>query len=123
LSCRLLRSIVFWLYVSLFEGTYCLHKDGCLLDCCAVSLVDVYRLSEVLAASIIRAMMETVSTSEIPVNFYQTTRHNNSDDSRHTRRHESLISHILPPSVALKTDAYVPPKRWHTARTLHGATA
>jgi hypothetical protein len=35
------------------------------------SLVDV---SEVLAASIIRAMMEAASTSETSINFYQTTR-------------------------------------------------
>jgi hypothetical protein len=39
----------------------------------------------VLAASIIRAiitlMMEAASTSETSVNFYQTTRHNNPEDS------------------------------------------
>jgi hypothetical protein len=47
------------------------------------SLVDV---SEVLAASVIRAMMmdlmiEAASTSETLVNFYLTTRRNNSEDS------------------------------------------
>jgi hypothetical protein len=62
------------------------------------SLVQVYRrfrgawclnhhrpdddISEVLAASIIRAMMiEAPSTSEMSVNFYQTTRCNNPEDS------------------------------------------
>jgi hypothetical protein len=39
-------------------------------------------VSEVPAASIIRAMMmEAASTSETLVNFYQTTWHNNSEDS------------------------------------------
>jgi hypothetical protein len=35
-----------------------------------------------LAASIIGAMMEAASTSETSVNFYQTTRRNNPEDSR-----------------------------------------
>jgi hypothetical protein len=53
------------------------------------------------AASIIRAglialMMEAASTSEMSVNFYQTTRRNNPEDSHlHTRRCENLKSHIL----------------------------
>jgi hypothetical protein len=34
-------------------------------------------VSELLAASIIRAMMEVASTSETLVNFYQTTRRKN----------------------------------------------
>jgi hypothetical protein len=42
-------------------------------------------VSEVLAASIIRAiialMMEAASTSETSVNFYQTLRRNNPEDS------------------------------------------
>jgi hypothetical protein len=33
-----------------------------------------------LAASIIALMTETASTSEMPVNFYQTTRRNNLED-------------------------------------------
>jgi hypothetical protein len=43
----------------------------------------------VLAASIIRVMslialmMEAASTSKMLVNFYQTTWHNNSEDSHH----------------------------------------
>jgi hypothetical protein len=49
------------------------YEDGCLLGCCAVS--------EVLAASIIRAMMEAASISETSVNVYQTTRRNNPEDS------------------------------------------
>jgi hypothetical protein len=47
----------------------------------------------VLAASIIRAI-EAETTSEILVNFYQTTRCNNPEDSHlHTRRRENLKSH------------------------------
>jgi hypothetical protein len=38
-------------------------------------------------------MMETASTSETSVNFYQTTRRNNLEDSYlHTRRRENLKS-------------------------------
>jgi hypothetical protein len=49
---------------------------------------------EVLAASIIRAMMEAESTSETSVIFVQTTWRNNPEDSRlHTRRRENLKSH------------------------------
>jgi hypothetical protein len=63
----------------------------------------------VLAASIIRAMpiiratsnivlmMEEANTSETSVNFYQTTRRNNPEDSHlHARRRENLKSHALP---------------------------
>jgi hypothetical protein len=39
-------------------------------------------VSQVLAASIIRAtMMEAASTSEMSINFYQTSRRNNSEHS------------------------------------------
>jgi hypothetical protein len=49
-------------------------------------------VSEVLAASIIRAM--TVSTSETSENFYHTTRRNFPEDNRlHIRRRENLKSH------------------------------
>jgi hypothetical protein len=45
----------------------------------------------VLAASIIRA----VSTSDMLVNFYQTTKHNNPEDHHlHTHRRENLKSHF-----------------------------
>jgi hypothetical protein len=55
-------------------------------------------VSEVLASSIIRArialMMEATSTSEMLVNFYQTTQHNDSEHSHlHTRCNENLKSH------------------------------
>jgi hypothetical protein len=52
-------------------------------------------ISEELAAFIIRAMMiEAASTSEAPVNFYQTTRCNIPEDSYiHTCRRENLKSH------------------------------
>jgi hypothetical protein len=40
-------------------------------------------------------MMEAASTSETPVNFYQTTRHNNPEDIHlHIRRREYLKSHL-----------------------------
>jgi hypothetical protein len=50
----------------------------------------------VLAASIIGAMMMAVaSTSETLVNFYQTTRRNNPEDSHlHIRRRENLKSRV-----------------------------
>jgi hypothetical protein len=51
-------------------------------------------VSEVLAAFIIRAMMEAVRTSEMLVNFYQTTQHYNPEDSHLcTYRHENLKSY------------------------------
>jgi hypothetical protein len=41
-------------------------------------------------------MMEAAGTSETPVNFYQTTRRNNSEDSHlQTRRRENLKSHDI----------------------------
>jgi hypothetical protein len=45
------------------------YEDVCLLDCCAV------------VVWLIALMMEAVSTSETSVNFYQTTRRNNPEDS------------------------------------------
>jgi hypothetical protein len=40
-------------------------------------------------------MMETTSISETSVNFYQTTRRNNPEDSHlHSRRRENLKSHL-----------------------------
>jgi hypothetical protein len=47
-----------------------------------------------LAASNIALMMEAASTSETSVNFYQTTRRNNPEDSHlHNRHRENLKSH------------------------------
>jgi hypothetical protein len=41
-------------------------------------------------------MMEVASTSETSVNFYQTTRRNNTEDTYfHTRRRENLRSHLV----------------------------
>jgi hypothetical protein len=49
----------------------------------------------VLAASIIALIMEAASTSETSVNFYQTTRRNNPEDSRlHIRRRKNLKSQL-----------------------------
>jgi hypothetical protein len=45
---------------------------------------------------LIALMTEAESTSETSVNFYQTTQHNNPEDSHlHTRCHENLKPHIL----------------------------
>jgi hypothetical protein len=53
-------------------------------------------VSEVFAASVIRAVMEAASTSETSVNFYQTTRRNNQEDSHlPTRRRDNLKSHFF----------------------------
>jgi hypothetical protein len=52
-----------------------------------------------LAASIIRAMMEAEIASETSVNFYQTSPRNIREDGRlYTRRHENLksLNIILP---------------------------
>jgi hypothetical protein len=45
---------------------------------------------------LITLMMEAASTYEMSVNFYQTTRHNNAEDSHlHTRHHENLKSNLV----------------------------
>jgi hypothetical protein len=61
------------------------------------SLVQVYQRFRVLAASIIKAlialMVAAASTSETSVNFYQTIRRNNPEDSHfRTRLRENLRS-------------------------------
>jgi hypothetical protein len=49
----------------------------------------------VLAVSIIALIMEAASISETSVGLYQTTWRNNSEDSHlHTRRRETLNSHL-----------------------------
>jgi hypothetical protein len=64
-----------------------------LWDVAPCSLVEVNDGSEVLTASIIRAMI-AVSTSETSANFYEITRRNIPDDSHlHTLRRENLKSH------------------------------
>jgi hypothetical protein len=53
-------------------------------------------VSEVLAASIIALMMEAARTSETLVNFYQTTRSYNPEDSHlRTHRRENLKSYLI----------------------------
>jgi hypothetical protein len=60
------------------------------------SLVKFTDISEVLAASIIRAMMEAASTSETSVIFYQIALCNTLEDSYlHIRCHENLKSHKI----------------------------
>jgi hypothetical protein len=56
----------------------------------------VTNVSEALTASIIRATIEAVSTSETLLNFYQTTQRKILEDSHlRTRRPENLKSHLL----------------------------
>jgi hypothetical protein len=70
------------------------------LDVGPCSLVEALDVSEVLAASIITfrviaLMKETTSTSEMSVNFYQTTWPDIPEDSHlHTHRHENLKSFV-----------------------------
>jgi hypothetical protein len=61
----------------------------------------VTNVSEVLAASIIRAMMEAARASETLVNFYQTTRRYNPEDShlRQITKFLRPISQELKPSI------------------------
>jgi hypothetical protein len=64
------------------------------------SLVEVYDVSEVLAASMIRtmsliALMMEASTSETSVYLYQTTVQHPEDSHRHIRRRENLKSHKI----------------------------
>jgi hypothetical protein len=67
------------------------------------SLLDVYRrlqraccLHHQPLGLLVALMMEAASASEMPVNFYQTTRRNDTEDSHlHTRRRENLRSHNL----------------------------
>jgi hypothetical protein len=55
--------------------------------------VFIYRSDAFTLSAIIALMMEAASTSEMSVNFYQTTRRNNSEDSYlYTRRHKNLKS-------------------------------
>jgi hypothetical protein len=68
-------------------------------DAAPCSLVET-DVSEALAVSIIRAMMEAVRTSETSVNFYQSTRRNIPEEIHlHTRRRENLKSRKLVDSV------------------------
>jgi hypothetical protein len=54
------------------------------------------RIGPAARGSLIALMMEAAGTSETSVNFYQTTRYNNPEDSYlNTRRRENLTSHIL----------------------------
>jgi hypothetical protein len=57
------------------------------------SLLVVYNVSEVFAASIIALMMKAARASQTLVNFYQTTRRYNPEDSHlRTHRREKLKS-------------------------------
>jgi hypothetical protein len=56
----------------------------------------------VLAFSIIVLMMEAASTFEMSENVYQTTWHNNPEDSHlHTRRLKNLKSYLMGLSVSV----------------------
>jgi hypothetical protein len=72
----ILKMAVFWLFA----------------PCGLIKFTDVL---EVLVASITWAMIAQTSTSETSVNFYQTTRRNNPEDSHlRTRCRENLKSHV-----------------------------
>jgi hypothetical protein len=54
------------------------------------SLVEVYRRFRAMSL-----MLKAASTSEMLVNFYQTARRNNLEDSPHTRRCDNLKCHLI----------------------------
>jgi hypothetical protein len=58
------------------------------------SLVEVYQISEVLALTI-ALMMEATRSSETLVNFYQTTRRYNPEDSHLSQMFFGLKYHAL----------------------------
>jgi hypothetical protein len=65
-----------------FRGAYCLHHE------CSIAL-----------------MMEAASTSEMSVNFYQTTRCNKPEESHlHTRRRENLKSLLMQQNFSYAPD-------------------
>jgi hypothetical protein len=66
-----------------YEALTAGYEDGCLLGCSAGRLVGFIVL-----------MMEAAGTSEMSVNFYQTTRRNNSENS-HLRLMPFFILKIL----------------------------
>jgi hypothetical protein len=57
------------------------YKIGCLLSCCAV-WSGIILPTTVFIMRMIALMMEAASTLEMPLNFYQTTRCNNLEDSQ-----------------------------------------
>jgi hypothetical protein len=60
----------------------------------AASIIRVMSKSRNARGLVIALMMEAASTSETSVNFCQTTRRNNPEDSHlHTRRRENLKFH------------------------------
>jgi hypothetical protein len=63
---------------------------------CRVVWLKFTDVSEVFAASIIALMRDEANTFETSVNFYQTTRRNNLEDSHiHTRRRQNLKSQLF----------------------------
>jgi hypothetical protein len=72
-----------WVATSGLFNSLNMHKNGWF--CMAVKL-----------GLNIALMMESASTSEMSVNFYQTTLYNNPEDSLlYTRRRENLKSHLV----------------------------
>jgi hypothetical protein len=77
------------------EEVYGRFRDTCCLHHQSDEWLKFTDVSEIRAA-IIALMMEAASSSETSVNFYQTTRGNNLEDSHlHTRRRKNLKSHPL----------------------------
>jgi hypothetical protein len=72
--------------------------DACYLSNTAICVVKLVRTTKVTVfwdVAIIALMMEAAITSEMLVNFYQTTWCNSPEDSHlHTRRRENLKSHL-----------------------------
>jgi hypothetical protein len=66
------------------------YEDDCLLGYFACSLLEIDRRFGGAFASIIRAMMEAVRTSERSVYFYETTWRNIQEDGNHR-----LYIHLL----------------------------
>jgi hypothetical protein len=56
-----------------FRGACCFHKQG------SFRIFEALRIKK--GKRLIAVMIEAPSTSETSVNFYQTTRHNNPNDS------------------------------------------
>jgi uncharacterized protein YkwD len=81
------------------------YEDNCLLGCCAVVCQKLTDVSEVLAASMIKAMlalmMEAASTSKTSVNVYQNTRRGIPEDNHLQlafNQHHTLSKNIAPKS-------------------------
>jgi hypothetical protein len=61
-------------------------------------------------------MMEAASISKTSINFYQTSRRNNPEDShRHIHRRENLTSHLVLSELETSLDQSGTEQLWETA--------